>query len=140
MPPLEGRHRERVAAARVARLATVRLDGTPHLVPVTFALDGDTVVTVVDDKPKTTTSLQRLANVEANPAVSVMADHYDDDWSALWWVRGDGSAVVERGGPARDAAVERLAAKYGPYRKRPPLGPAIVVTVHRWTWWEAQAG
>lgn len=127
--------RTRVARARVARLATVRPDGTPHVVAITFALDGDTVVTAVDHKPKTTTGLQRLRNIEAHPVASVIVDHYEEDWSRLWWVRGDGPAQVVKDGPAHQAAVEHLVEKYAPYRDRPPQGPVIVVTVRRWAWW-----
>ncbi len=129
--------RERVARARVARLATVRPDGQPHVVPITFALEGDTVVTAVDHKPKTTTSLQRLRNVEARPVASVLVDHYDDDWSRLWWVRGDGDVRILSEGAERERAVERLVEKYEAYRDSPPRGPAIVVAVSRWSSWSA---
>ncbi len=127
--------RERVAGARVARLATVRPDGSPHVVPITFALVGDSIVSAVDHKPKKTTSLQRLRNIEAHPAVSVLVDHYQDDWSLLWWVRADGSADALDHGPVREQAIESLAAKYEPYRDRPPRGPVIVVNVARWSSW-----
>jgi len=94
--------RRRVAEARVARLATVRPDGAPHLVPVTFALlDDDRVVTAVDAKPKTTQHLQRLVNISAEPRVGLLVDHYDDDWQQLWWVRLDGTARVVRDEPER---------------------------------------
>ena len=129
--------RERARRAPVARLATVRPDGRPHIVPITFALDGDTIVTAIDQKPKTTTSLQRLRNIEAHPVASVVIDHYEDDWSRLWWVRGDGTARIVREGAAREQAVERLADKYLPYRQSAPQGPLIVVIVDRWTSWSA---
>lgn len=129
--------RERVGQARVARLATVRPGGLPHLVPVTFALDGDRVVTGIDHKPKTTSSLQRLRNVRANPAASVLVDHYDDDWDRLWWVRGDGTARILETGSERDEAVDLLVDKYEPYRERRPGGPVIVLTIDRWTSWSA---
>ena len=74
------------AAAPVARLATVGPDGCPHLVPVVFAVDGDVVYTAVDGKPKVSLRLRRLANIAARPQVSLLVDHYDDDWSRLWWV------------------------------------------------------
>ena len=70
--------RERFAGARVARLATADADGRPHLVPVVFAVDGDTIYSVVDAKPKRTTALRRLANVRENPRVTLLVDHYDD--------------------------------------------------------------
>ena len=90
-----GEARRRFAAARVARLATADLEGRPHLVPIVFALAGETLYSVVDAKPKRTTELRRLRNVRSNPSVSLLVDHYDDaDWSALWWVRADGSARV----------------------------------------------
>jgi PPOX class probable F420-dependent enzyme len=124
--------RERVASARVGRLATVRPDGRPHLVPVCFALVGAEIVTVVDAKPKSTTALRRLDNVRAHPEAALLVDHYDDDWSTLWWVRVDGIARVED-----DAApyVDALAAKYGQYAATPPTGPAILVTDLRFTGW-----
>lgn len=129
-----------MSEARVARLATVRPDGRPHLVPVTFAFDGTTIVTAVDQKPKTTTSLQRLRNIEARGIAGVLVDHYDDDWSQLWWVRADGSAEVVTGGAERQAAIDRLTAKYPQYRDDPPEGPVIVVTVDRWSSWSAEGG
>jgi PPOX class probable F420-dependent enzyme len=110
----------------------------PHLVPITFALDGEVIVTAVDHKPKRTTALRRLANIAANPRVSVLADHYEDDWSKLWWVRADGTArVVEPRAPAYQDAVARLVERYEEYRERPPEGPAIAITVSRWSGWRA---
>jgi PPOX class probable F420-dependent enzyme len=133
--------RARFAAARVARLATAGGDGRPHLVPVTFAVEGDTVYTAVDDaKPKATMRLRRLANIAANPAVALLADHYEDDWAALWWVRADGTArVVEPGEPEAVRARDLLAARYAPYRDAPPPGPVIAVAVERWSGWSAEA-
>jgi PPOX class probable F420-dependent enzyme len=131
--------RERFAAARVARLATVTADGRPHLVPVTFAVDGDVVYSAVDDaKPKATMRLARLRNIAANPAVALLADHYDDDWSALWWVRADGMArVVEPGRGKAARAVDLLRARYEQYAGAPPPGPVIVIEVERWSGWSA---
>jgi PPOX class probable F420-dependent enzyme len=135
MEELDAELRRRLEGAAVARLATVRPDGDPHVVPITFAVDGDRVVTAVDHKPKTTTSLQRLRNIEARPVASVLVDHYEDDWSRLWWVRGDGAARIVTGGDEREQAVERLVAKYDQYREAPPRGPVIVVSVRRWAVW-----
>ena len=130
--------RERFAAARVARLATVRPDGGPHLVPVTFALVGEVVWTAVDDKPKSTRKLRRLANIAAHPAVSLLVDHYDEDWSALWWVRADGVARVVDvdDSPKVRAALAALTAKYPQYQA-PPSGPLVRVAVTRWRAWMA---
>jgi PPOX class probable F420-dependent enzyme len=137
MDPTEARRR--FAAARVARLATAGADGRPHLVPVVFALDGDTLSTAVDDvKPKATTRLRRLANIAANRAVALLADHYEDDWRALWWVRADGTARLLE--PDEDEAARAralLAARYPQYREAPPPGVAIAVDVTRWSGWSA---
>jgi PPOX class probable F420-dependent enzyme len=129
--------RARFGAAPVARLATVRADGTPHVVPVCFAVDVDTVVSVVDGKPKRTPDLLRLANVRAHPAVSLVVDHYEDDWTRLWWVRADGEAAVVEGGEEHVRAVDRLVEKYAPYRAARPQGAVIVVRVRRWVGWSA---
>src|SRR5947207_15569308 len=90
---------ERFAAAPVARLATVTADGRPHVVPCCFALTGDRIVTAVDGKPKSTLALRRLDNVRAHPAAALVVDHYDDDWSQLWWIRADGDGRVVEDGP-----------------------------------------
>jgi PPOX class probable F420-dependent enzyme len=131
----EAEARRRFAAARVARLATAGADGRPHLVPICFAVDGDTVYSAVDDvKPKATRRLRRLANVAANPAVSLLVDHYSDDWSALWWVRADGLGRVLQDAPD---AIALLASRYEQYREAPPSGPVLAVDVERWTGWSA---
>jgi len=131
--------RRRLAAARVARLATADAAGRPHVVPFVFAVDGDTVWSAVDAKPKTTTALRRLTNVAANPAVAVLADHYDDaDWTALWWVRADGRGrVLDAEAPRARRAVELLAARYPQYREQPPAGPVLEIGVERWSGWSA---
>lgn len=137
MSGLDERLRDRVGGARVARLGTIRPDGTPHLVPITFHVDvdGRRLVTAVDHKPKSTTELQRLSNIAANPAVSVIVDHYDEDWTRLWWARADGTARILREGPERDQALDRLVAKYDQYRRQRPAGPAISVAIERWSSW-----
>ncbi len=130
---------QRFGEARVARLATVGPRG-PHVVPCTFALAGDRIVSVVDRKPKRTTALQRLANIRSDPRVSLLVDRYDEDWVRLWWVRADGRAAIEEEGPNRDGAIAALTARYPQYVRQPPHGPAIVVTVDRWAWWSALPG
>jgi PPOX class probable F420-dependent enzyme len=129
--------RARVGAARVGELATVRADGTPHVVPVCFALVGGTVVTAVDAKPKSTGGLRRLDNVRAHPHASLLVHEYaDDDWTRLWWVRVDGNAEVLADGPRHHAAIAALVAKYPQYRETPPPGAVIELTPTRWATWE----
>jgi PPOX class probable F420-dependent enzyme len=129
--------RERLATARVARLATAGDDRQPHLVPVTFAVDGGQVYIAVDHKPKTTTNLRRLRNIRENARVSLLADHYEEDWARLWWVRVDGHAnVIE--GERRSRPLDILAARYEQYRRNRPAGPVIVITADRWTGWTSR--
>jgi PPOX class probable F420-dependent enzyme len=133
MSPQEAR--ERFAGARCVRLATADAAGKPHIVPLVFALDGDTIYSAVDPKPKRTTDLKRLRNVVANPQVSLLADHYaDDDWDVLWWARADGTGRVLE---ASERARELLRARYAQYADAPPDGPVLEVTVQRWSGWAA---
>ncbi|OBF25446.1 PPOX class F420-dependent oxidoreductase [Mycobacterium sp. ACS4331] len=127
----------RFSGARIARLATVTEDGSPHMVPVVFAIDGDVVYTAVDGKPKSTNRLRRLANIERNTAVSVLVDHYEEDWSTLWWVRADGTAVIHSADAVADHARVLLRAKYPQYRTVSVDGPVIAVTVRHWSSWSA---
>ncbi|MBL7255373.1 TIGR03668 family PPOX class F420-dependent oxidoreductase [Paractinoplanes lichenicola] len=127
---------ERFASVPVARLATVGADGMPHLVPIVFALVEGTIVFAVDGKPKRSRALKRLANIAAEPRVSVLADHYEQDWSRLWWVRADGTArVLDAYGKALDVLKER----YPQYRETPPDGPFVEITVERWSEWVSHA-
>lgn len=129
--------RTRFAQAPVARLATVDHGGTPHLVPVVFAISDDKVFTAIDAKPKATRRVRRLANIADNPRVSLLVDHYDDDWTRLWWVRADGDAVVRDAGPVLQTGYDLLRAKYPQYQSVALNGSVIVITVHRWASWNA---
>ena len=129
---------ERFAAARVARLATVDADGQPHLVPIVFVVAGERLYTVVDGKPKRTTALRRLANVAANPKVSVLVDHYADDWRELWWVRADGTArIVSTDSAEGRTALRLLTERYPQYAETVPPGPVLAIDVARWVSWTA---
>jgi PPOX class probable F420-dependent enzyme len=136
----------RFTQSPVARLATVTPDGIPHLVPVVFALDdypqgnSDVIYTAVDAKPKTTQRLRRLANIASNPQVSLLVDHYADDWAQLWWVRVDGVAAIHRDGAAMRTGYRLLRAKYAQYQSVPLNGPVIAITVRRWSSWAAALG
>ncbi|WIM93467.1 TIGR03668 family PPOX class F420-dependent oxidoreductase [Actinoplanes oblitus] len=122
---------QRFASVRVARLATVSPDGAPHLVPIVFALVGGVIHFAVDGKPKRHRRLRRLAGIEHEPRVSVLADHYADDWDQLWWVRADGLATIT------DVPEPALLARYPRYAIEPPPGPFVRIEVTKWTAWSA---
>lgn len=134
----EAEARQLFATARVAHLATVRSDGSPHVVPIVFAVEGNLVLSAVDAKAKTSRSLQRLANIRAEPRVSVLVDRYHEDWDRLWWVRADGEASVDHSARTLQRVVQALTAKYPQYHGLAPLiGPAIRIRVTRWRFWSA---
>jgi len=96
------------------------------------------VYSAVDHKPKRSNDLRRLANLRGNPAAALLVDHYDDDWTTLWWVRADGDGrVLAAGGAEARHAVGLLVERYDDYRARPPTGPVVAVDVSRWTGWAA---
>jgi PPOX class probable F420-dependent enzyme len=135
-----GMARRRLDEASMARLATVRDDGKPHLVPIVFVSDGDTLYFAVDAKPKRTQNLQRLRNITANPSVSVLVDHYEDDWTRLWWVRADGVARVVTDEAQARRATDLLVEKYVQYRNARPEGPVVAVQIDRITGWSFVPG
>ncbi|MDT5324599.1 MAG: hypothetical protein QOF25_1751 [Mycobacterium sp.] len=129
------------AAAGVAVLATAGSDSVPHVVPVVFAVsggsDGATLYTAVDSKRKSTQRLRRLANIAANPRVSLLVDHYDDDWTQLWWVRADGLAEIHDTGEEMAIGYALLRRKYPQYERIALDGPVVTVDVQRWSSWQA---
>ena len=133
----EDEARRRLAGARVARLATAGGDGQPHLVPVTFAIDGDLIYTTVDHKPKKSPNLRRLRNIRENPRVALLADYYDDDWDVLWWVRIDGWASVVDDAQGLQDPLDVLCERYAQYREHRPAGPVIVIQADRWKGWSS---
>lgn len=133
--------RRRFSGEPVARLATIGLTGRPHLVPIVFVLHGSRVASAVDAKPKRSRALRRLDNVAANPLVSLLVDHYENDWSQLWWVRADGvGRVLAEGSREAEEAIDLLAARHRQYRTARPLGPVLAIDVERWTGWSAGGG
>jgi PPOX class probable F420-dependent enzyme len=134
------RARALLSGERVARFGTVAAGGQPHLVPICFVLAGAVIYHAVDHKPKATRRLVRLANLAADPRATVLADHYEEDWSALWWVRADGRARVLEDVTAPEAAraLDLLAERYAQYREQRPAGPVIALDVERLTGWTAR--
>jgi PPOX class probable F420-dependent enzyme len=129
-------HDPRLTAARVARLATTDPDGRPHLVPIVFALDGDTLYSAVDRKPKRSQRLRRIENARARPDVTILVDHYEEDWSRLWWLRLRGRARILDDGDERERALTLLGAKYPQYQTEAPDGPVLAVDLtetYEWT-------
>jgi PPOX class probable F420-dependent enzyme len=127
----------RLREARVARLATIDPDGKPHLVPITFALSGDTLYSAVDRKPKRTRALRRIENARARPDVTVLVDSYQEDWSQLWWVRIRGRARILESGDEFESALRLLAEKYPQYREEAPEGPVLAIDVTERREWSA---
>src|SRR5256714_1561892 len=122
-------HDPRLTSARVARLAAIDPDGRPHLVPIVFALGGDTLYSAVDRKPKRSSKLRRIENARARPDVTILVDHYDEDWGRLWWIRLRGRARVLDEGDELERALGLLREKYSQYRDEPPDGPVLAVDV-----------
>lgn len=131
----------RVRAAPVGRLATVTPEGRPHVVPFVFALverDSDVrAYWAVDRKPKRTTALARIRNLERTPAAEFVVDAYAEDWTKLWWVRCSGPSRVVTDEAERAEALEALRAKYPGYELEPPVGPVVAIDIETVTSWAA---
>jgi PPOX class probable F420-dependent enzyme len=132
-------HDPRLTAARVARLATTDPDGRPHVVPIVFALEGDTLYSAVDRKPKRSSKLRRIENARARPDVTILVDHYEDDWGRLWWIRLRGRARVLDDGEERERALLLLQEKYPQYRNEPPDGAVLAVDITDVREWSSHA-
>ena len=141
MDPAEATRR--LTASKVGSIATVRPDGSPHVVPFVFAVsesgDGLVIYWCVDDKPKRSREVQRLVNIRAHPAVEIEVNPYDDDWTQLWWVRASGIAREVTSIDERERALAALATKYAPYSAHPPSGPVVAIQVERVAGWAAGA-
>jgi PPOX class probable F420-dependent enzyme len=125
----------RLSQTLVGHLATSGPDGRPHVVPICFDTHQETLYFAVDNKPKRTTDLKRLKNIAANPAVSVLVDHYEDDWTKLWWVRVDGTARIVNDEAEIDRAIELLMKRYPQYRRTRPEGPVVAISIDRISGW-----
>ena len=131
------RERRFLEARRVAHLATVDPSGVPQALPVCFALAGASAYVGIDQKPKRTDRpLQRLRNIMANPAVALVADHYDEDWTRLGWVLLRGRAEILTSGGEHARAQDLLRARYPQLRAMDLEGlPVIAIRVERVTSW-----
>ena len=121
-------------------MATIGRDQKPHIVPITFAIEDHVLYFAVDAKPKRTTDLKRLRNIAANPAVSILVDHFEDEWDRLWWVRLDGRARIVTDRDEIERALMLLAERYPQYRKNRPPGPVVAVAIDSATGWAALEG
>jgi len=122
--------------SRVARLGIADDEGNPRVLPVTYALCGNAIVTAIDHKRKSV-PVERLARVRwlmARPRAALTVDHYEDDWSRLGWVQAIGPVTVIADAPK---AIAALTERYAPYREQPPAGPVLSLEPDRFLWWRA---
>jgi PPOX class probable F420-dependent enzyme len=131
---------ERLRSARVGHLATAGPDGTPHVVPFVFVVDGRTIYWAVDAKPKRGRELKRLTNIRANPNVEIAVDHYDENWRNLWWIRAKGAARILEPSAEWDNAIQLLTKKYPQYESNAPPGPVVAIDVVKVVSWEVGSG
>ena len=126
-----------LAEARHGHLGLVDAEGAPRVLPVTFAVAGEDVVTVVDDKPKRAAgaALARVRWLRRDPRAALTVDHYDDDWSQLAWVQVLGRVTVED--VVATDALAALQARYAPYRERAPGGPLLRLQPERVLAWSS---
>jgi PPOX class probable F420-dependent enzyme len=127
--------RRRLEGAVVGRLATADADGVPHVVAAVFAVEGDQLYIAVDRKPKRGANLKRIRNIQVNPKVTFLVDHYEDDWAALWWVRADGTGRIIDDPEGMREPIDLLVEKYAQYKAERPDGPVIAITIERLTGW-----
>ena len=126
-----------LAARKVGHLATADRHGAPHVVPVCFALYDGALYITIDEKPKRAgTPLKRLRNIAENPAVAVVVDRYEDDWTRLGWVMLRGPAEILTNGAEHARAQEVLRARYPQLNDMEIASlPVIAVRVERVTSW-----
>ena len=138
MPELTPRQAQLLAEARVGHLATASDTGAPHVIPVCFATHGRIIYSVLDQKPKRAalTRLRRIKNIQANPQVTLLVDHYEENWSRLWYILVAGRAELLMEGGERVAAITVLREKYQQYRAMDiDLNPVIKITQSRVVSW-----
>ena len=129
---------QRVADAEHGVLGTIHPERGIDLVPVVYAIDEEHTIFVPVDtvKPKATIRLQRIANIRSDPRCTLLVEHYDPDWSRLWWVRinGDGNeALVED----LEQFLPLLADRFPPYADPTSIAAGIVIRPLDITGWAA---
>jgi PPOX class probable F420-dependent enzyme len=135
---LSNGERRFLSQQRVAHLATADRRAVPHVVPVCFAVAGETLYITIDEKPKRrpATALKRLKNIAENPAVAVIVDRYDEDWARLGWVMLRGRAEILREGQEHQDAQALLRARYPQLAAmRIATYPVIAVRIERTRSW-----
>jgi PPOX class probable F420-dependent enzyme len=138
MTLLSERERDFLSRRRVGHLATADRHGAPHVVPVCYAVEADTLYVTIDDKPKSGRPLKRLANIAENPAVAVVVDRYDENWARLAFVMLRGGAEILASGAEHDAAQALLRRRYPQYAAMDLAGrPVIALRIARVTSWGA---
>lgn len=131
----------RLKQARVARLATIDADQRPHIVPICFAFDGKVFYTAIDQKPKRVSPqrLSRLRNIRRRPRVALLIDHYEDDWTRLWYalIRGRANLLPASDRRQRASALRRLRAKYPQYARGMLTDEAAIIRIRpqQTRWW-----
>ena len=139
LPLISPEIRVKLEAARVARLATLDAERSPHLVPICFVCDGSLFYSAIDRKPKRVApnSLARLKNIAQTPRVALLVDHYDEDWTRLWYVLVRGEAELVSDSAERERAIQLFRAKYPQYETDMLAGdaPVLRITPGRITSW-----
>ena len=128
---------------RVAHLATADGTGQPHVLPICFAVAGGAIFTAIDEKPKRVdaSSLRRVRNILADPRVSLVWDHYEENWTRLAWLQLRGTAELVEAAAERAAALAALRDRYPQYRGMDlEARPLIKVTPRRVRWWANSCG
>jgi PPOX class probable F420-dependent enzyme len=132
------RERRFLDERRVGHLATADRGATPHVVPVCYAVVGESLYITIDAKPKRVAgrALKRMRNIAENPEVAVVVDRYDEDWSRLGWVMVRGRAEILSEGAEHDRAQALLRARY-PQLETMAIAaqPVIAVRIARSTSW-----
>jgi PPOX class probable F420-dependent enzyme len=127
-----------LAAAPIGRLATADAAGVPHVIPVCYAFDGQIIYSVLDQKPKRAAlaRLKRVRNIQANPQVALVVDHYEADWQRLWYILLTGRAELLLEEDERVEAIRLLRQKYPQYLDMPiDDNPVIKITPARVVSW-----